>query len=466
MTSRQAVSLTRKSSKRPPKGGQGFDLKSANSGLSRALVIHVDPKSRSDAGELRDPEARLAEAVGLSRAIDLEIAGTAIVPLAKPRPSTLLGTGKVAEIAEMVKADGAVLVIVNAHLSPIQQRNLEKAWEAKVLDRTGLILEIFGRRASTREGTLQVELAHLQYQKSRLVRSWTHLERQRGGFGFLGGPGESQLEADRRLIQDRISKIERDLASVVKTRSLHRAGRERHPYPVVALVGYTNAGKSTLFNKLTSSQVLAKDMLFATLDPTMRKVALPRGRQVILSDTVGFISELPTALIAAFRATLEEVMQATVILHVRDISHPETDAQAEDVDKVLRELGVTEDRRNAIVEVWNKSDLLDPLELAQRETSAGRKSNCFLVSAITGEGLGVLLQHVEEQLSAKSSVFRVSLKAGDGEGLAWLHARTEVLDVKHLDSGKSELVVRMDEAIKGLSRARFGSAMRKTQLQR
>jgi GTPase len=453
--------LAKKTSRKAAEGGNGFDLKSASSVLSRAIVLHVDPKSRTTVSTTRDPSARLSEAVGLSRAIDLEIVETVIAPLTRPRPSTLLGEGKVAEIAELVKAEDAKLVIVNAQLSPIQQRNLERAWDAKVLDRTGLILEIFGRRASTREGTLQVELAHLQYQKSRLVRSWTHLERQRGGFGFLGGPGESQLEADRRLIQERIAKLERDLEAVVKTRQLHRSGRERHPYPVIALVGYTNAGKSTLFNKLTSSNVLAKDMLFATLDPTMRKITLPHGRSVILSDTVGFISDLPTALIAAFRATLEEVLQATVILHVRDISHAETDAQAEDVNKVLKDLGVDDLRRAKVIEVWNKSDLLDPLELAQRETSAGRKPNCFLVSAMTGEGLGELLSFVEEKLAASSSSYRVSIKASDGEGRAWLHARTEVLETKHLKSGKSELIVRVDESVLGIARARFGAAMRK-----
>ncbi len=276
------------------RGGKGFDFKREEGAATRALVIHIEQKNRKSGDALRDAETKLAEAVGLAQAIDLTIAHTLIAPLTKPKPSTLLGEGKVKEIAELVEEFEDGLVIVNSQLSPIQQRNLEKAWDTKVLDRTGLILEIFGRRASTREGTLQVEMAHLQYQKSRLVRSWTHLERQRGGFGFLGGPGESQIEADRRLIQERIAKIEREIESVVKTRKLHRAGRERVPYPVIALVGYTNAGKSTLFNRLTSAKVLAKDMLFATLDPTMRVVSLPRGRKVMLSDTVGFISDLPT----------------------------------------------------------------------------------------------------------------------------------------------------------------------------
>ena len=291
-----------------------------------AIVIHVEPKSAAPENG-RSAQSRLEEALGLTQAIHLVVAHSLIVPLAAPKPATLIGSGKVEEITKLVEEREAGLVIVNAQLSPIQQRNLERAWKAKVLDRTGLILEIFGERASTREGTLQVELAHLRYQKGRLVRSWTHLERQRGGFGFLGGPGESQIEADRRLIQERIARLEKQLADVVKTRSLHRAGRARVPYPVVALVGYTNAGKSTLFNKLTDAKVLAKDMLFATLDPTMRVITLPHGRKIILSDTVGFISDLPTSLIAAFRATLEEVLEADIILHVRDVSHAETEPQ-------------------------------------------------------------------------------------------------------------------------------------------
>jgi len=317
---------------------------------TRAIVVHVERKGRVAAplGD-RDASSRLEEAVGLALAIDLEIAGQLVAMLAQPKPATLLGQGKVEEIARLVEDTEADLVIINGTLSPIQQRNLEKAWNAKVLDRTGLILEIFGRRAHTREGLLQVELAHLRYQKSRLVRSWTHLERQRGGFGFLGGPGETQLEADRRLIQERISRLEKQLDSVVKTRGLHRSGRARVPYPVVALVGYTNAGKSTLFNALTNAGVLAKDLLFATLDPAMRAISLPHGRKAVLSDTVGFISDLPTPLIAAFRATLEEVIEADVILHVRDISHPESEAQAADVSGILTELGISENRRELVL---------------------------------------------------------------------------------------------------------------------
>lgn len=365
--------------------GAGVDFQIEGPTLTRAIVLHVERRDRKTAVTPdRDAEARLEEAAGLAEAIDLEIAGRLIVVLTALKPATLMGSGKVEEITRLVENTEAELVVVNAQLSPIQQRNLEKTWGAKVLDRTGLILEIFGRRASTSEGRLQVELAHLQYQKSRLVRSWTHLERQRGGFGFLGGPGESQLEADRRLIQERITRIEKQLELVVKTRALHRKGRARVPYPVVALVGYTNAGKSTLFNRLSGAEVLAKDLLFATLDPTMRVIQLPHGRKIILSDTVGFISDLPTSLIAAFRATLEEVLSADVILHVRDVSHAETESQGADVNRVLNELGIDEVRRSKIVEVWNKLDLLPADERAAREVQAQRKAGCVLLSAITG----------------------------------------------------------------------------------
>jgi GTPase len=436
-------------------------MQRAHDSLTRAIVIHVEPKQKSaaEAGG-RDAEARLDEALGLAKAIDLIVAGQVIVPLAQPRPATLLGSGKVSEIANLIKLHEAELAVVNAQLSPVQQRNLETAWNAKVLDRTGLILEIFGRRASTREGTLQVELAHLQYQKSRLVRSWTHLERQRGGFGFLGGPGESQLETDRRLIQERISKIEAALAGVVKTRSLHRLSRDRVPYPIIALVGYTNAGKSTLFNRLTSADVMAKDLLFATLDPTMRKLKLPGGRTVILSDTVGFISDLPTSLIAAFRATLEEVLTARVILHVRDISHAETDAQARDVEGILAELGVGEDRRASIIEVWNKADRLDPLAQATRETQASRRDNCILVSAIEGAGVDRLLSAIEAVIAKDATTFSVAVKAQDGSGLAWLHRHGEVLEARHAANGDQRIKVRLAAGAAGQARARFGRAIR------
>src|SRR5215216_4892681 len=307
---------------------------------------------------VRDSEARLEEATGLARAIDLTIADTLITPISQIRPATYLGKGKVEEITGLIAGHDIELVVMDCALSPIQQRNLEKAWNTKVLDRTGLILEIFGRRAKTKEGSLQVELAHLNYQRSRLVRSWTHLERQRGGFGFMGGPGETQIEADRRLIQERMTRIERELGNVTQTRALHRKSRRRVPYPVAALVGYTNAGKSTLFNRMTRADVLAENMLFATLDPTSRAIDLPHGEKAILSDTVGFISDLPTMLVAAFRATLEDVIEADVLLHVRDATHEDTEAQAGDVAVVLRELGIDPDDTRRIIEVCNKADLL------------------------------------------------------------------------------------------------------------
>jgi GTPase len=429
---------------------------------TRAFVIHVEAKSRGAVlATDRLPASRLDEAIGLTQAIGVTIVSSLIVPLAVPKPATLIGSGKVEEIAALVKEHDTGLVIVNAQLSPIQQRNLERAWSAKVLDRTGLILEIFGERASTKEGTLQVELAHLQYQKSRLVRSWTHLERQRGGFGFLGGPGESQIEADRRLIQERIAKIERQLTDVVKTRALHRKGRERVPYPVIALVGYTNAGKSTLFNKLTSANVLAKDMLFATLDPTMRTIPLPHGRKIILSDTVGFISDLPTSLIAAFRATLEEVLEADVVLHVRDMNHIESEAQAKDVLHVLDQLGLSEAKRSSLIEVWNKADLLDQVDRATLEAAASRRDDCALVSSVKGTGLNRLLAMVEARLGGKADQYEVTLAAEDGKGVAWFHERAEVLARKDLVSGKVKLRVRMSADRAGQAKNTYGKAIKK-----
>jgi GTPase len=414
----------------------------------RAIVIVPHLRRPSKDGPLdaaRSPEAQLDEAVGLALAIDLDVVSSGLVPLSEIRPATFIGTGKVEELAGIVRSEEAELVVVDTALSPVQQRNLEKAWNCKVLDRTGLILEIFGRRARTKEGTLQVELAHLNWQKSRLVRSWTHLERQRGGFGFLGGPGETQIEADRRVIGERIHKIERELEQVRRTRGLHRASRKRVPYPIVALVGYTNAGKSTLFNRLTRAKVLAADMLFATLDPTLRSIELPHGTKVILSDTVGFISDLPTTLIAAFRATLEEVLEADVILHVRDVSHGDTEAQAADVKAILTELGVDLMSRR-LIEVWNKVDALEDQEAERlHEIVARRPSDTrpVLVSALTGEGVDALLDEIENRVSTGRAELDVALDAADGEGLHWLYEHTEVLDRADQEDGSLRLRVRV-----------------------
>ena len=385
---------------------------------ARALVLVPDLRQRggrdeSTATTQRDLEARLEEAFGLANAIDLDVRATIPISISQPKPATLFGTGKVEEIGETVEAEEIDLVIVDHALTPIQQRNLEKAWKTKVIDRTGLILEIFGERARTREGRLQVELAHLKYQKSRLVRSWTHLERQRGGFGFLGGPGETQIEADRRQLQDKITRIEADLEQVKRTRDLHRRQRRKAPHPVVALVGYTNAGKSTLFNHLTEADVFAKDLLFATLDPTLRRIKLPHGTDAILSDTVGFISNLPTHLVAAFRATLEEVIEASIILHVRDISHKDTEAQASDVAEVLTQLGLDPEDRDRIIEVWNKIDLVEEARrdvlLAQAKTESPGGQERHVVSAVTGEGLDELLSAIEVRLVGAKPVHELAL---------------------------------------------------------
>jgi GTP-binding protein HflX len=407
---------------------------------NRAFVIHVEPKNRSRAdAALRDADARLAEAVGLTAAIHLDVVVAQVVPLARPTPATFLGTGKVEEIAILAKDQEPDVIIVNAHLTPVQQRNLEKAWNSKVLDRTAVILEIFGERAATKEGTLQVELAHLNYQRSRLVRSWTHLERQRGGFGFLGGPGESQIESDRRLIAERIVRIKAELEKVKRTRSLGRQARKKVPFPVVALVGYTNAGKSTLFNRLTESEVLAKDLLFATLDPTMRGLKLPKGTRIILSDTVGFIADLPTELVAAFRATLEEVLSADVIVHVRDAAHDESAAQKADVLKVLEELGLPPDR--TMLEVLNKIDLLEP---EQRDGLLARngRGEAIAVSAITGAGIADLLAAFEMGVTRDNITLSLKLDASDGSALAFAYRHSQVLE-RSDRAGKIRLSVRI-----------------------
>jgi len=424
-----------------------------HSSPAKTLVVHPAVDNRTEAGG-RSLDGRVEEAVGLAQAISLDVCHAEAIRVKAPRPATLFGLGHVERLAELIEEQGIELVIVDGALTPVQQRNLERDWKAKVIDRTALILEIFGARARTYEGRLQVELAALTYQRSRLVRSWTHLERQRGGFGFLGGPGESQLEIDRRLIGDRIAKLRRELDEVKRTRELHRDARRRVPYPVVSLVGYTNAGKSTLFNRLTRASVMAEDLLFATLDPTMRGLTLPSGRRIILSDTVGFISDLPTQLVAAFRATLEEVREAEILLHVRDVSHPDSDAQKADVEAVLKDLKLARSLDGRLVEVWNKIDRL-PEEAREawdnRAQTAGAAG--VAISAVTGAGIDALLARLDLLLGRQAVDVSITLDIADGRAMAWLYQHGDVVE-RQDDDAECRMQVRLDPA--NLARFRQG----------
>ena len=431
---------------------RGFDQELGASFGAAAVVVHPIMPGRPSI-EARSAEAKLEEIAGLALAIRLDVRAAEIVKLRTTVPGTLIGKGQLERLAATVEAHEAEVVIMDAAITPVQQKNLETALKAKVIDRTGLILEIFGERAATAEGRLQVELAHLEYQAGRLVRSWTHLERQRGGYGFLGGPGETQIETDRRLLRDRISRLKKELGAVRRTRTLHRARRQRTPDPVIALVGYTNAGKSTLFNRLTGAKVLAKDLLFATLDPTMRAIRLPTRGRVILSDTVGFVSDLPTELVAAFRATLEEVTEADLIVHVRDLAHPDTEAQSADVKAVLQSLGVLDGEGSVpLLEVLNKADLLDPESHEAAIERADRRDDCVLVSALTGEGVEHLKTVLAERLAAPTMLASFELHPSDGQRLAWLHANGEVIS-REESAGMINLKVRLTEKARSQFRA-------------
>ncbi len=429
------------SASQTPSDGRGVDWTPVP---QTALVIHP---ARAGAGSLRTPAARLEEAVGLAQALDLEVREALVAPLRSPTPATLFGKGKVAELGASCAALEVNVAVVDDALTPVQQRNLEKAWDVKVLDRTGMILEIFARRARTREGRLQVELARLGYERSRLVRTWTHLERQRGGFGVMGGPGETQIETDRRLLAEKIGRLKKELDEVRRTRTLQRDARKRAPFPTIALVGYTNAGKSTLFNRLTAAEVEAKDMLFATLDPTLRTVALPGGRPAILSDTVGFISDLPHELVEAFRATLEEVQEAEVVLHVRDISSEETEAQAEDVRTVLKQLDAGRDGQ-VLIEVWNKIDRMaeadrEPLFAKSRRSLEFSDHPAVCVSAVTGEGCEALLAMLAQLVDDEAPV-AADLGPADGEALAWLYRNGRITLREDREDGGTHLEVKLD----------------------